>query len=92
MNLRLVAAVIAAFVALPSGAFAKDCMGTFVRRSCMTAGGPNQCTYPQEAGTRMEFMGWEDDDGVKAYSVYRLGAYPAKDIKLDRGCKLGRYF
>lgn len=92
MKLRPAAA--AAFFALMSTcetAAAKDCAGTFIRRSCMLGAADGICGYPKEKGVEEDFMGWERKDGVLGYTVYRLGAYPAKDIVLKKGCRLNRY-
>lgn len=74
-----------------SEAFAKDCPGVFIRRSCMLGAAPGMCGYPKDMGTEEDFMGWEIQDGVRGYAVYRLGTYAAADIRLRPGCKLGRY-
>lgn len=31
-------------------------------------------------------MGWDTEDGIRVYAVYRLTSYPAKDIKIDADC------
>lgn len=72
-------------------ASARDCSGTYIRRSCMMGAADGICGYPREKGTREDFMGWEMQDGERGYVVYRMGAYPAKDIRLDPGCRLGKY-
>jgi hypothetical protein len=76
---------------LASSASARECSGTYIRRSCMMGATAGYCGYPREKGTREDFMGWEIQDGERGYAVYRLGVYPAKDIRLDPGCRLGKY-
>ena len=93
MNLRPAAAA-ATFVVLVSicgAAAAKDCTGSFIRRSCKLGAAEGMCAYPKERGTVEDFMGWEREDGVLGYTIYRLGAYPAKDIVIEKGCRLSRY-
>lgn len=82
-------AAAAALLTLTAGADAKDCKGTFLRRSCETSGGA-ACPQPIAAGTRHEFQGWGMTDGVRTYSIYRLGYWPAKDIRIEPGCRLQR--
>lgn len=91
MLARLVMISGAALLALSSAASARDCSGTYIRRSCMMGAADGICGYPREKGTREDFMGWEMQDGERGYVVYRMGAYPAKDIRLDPGCRLGKY-
>jgi hypothetical protein len=64
------------------------CWGTFTRHSCMNGTSGKDCAYPRKPGDRDEFMGWDDQDGVRSYVIYRLGAYPAANIAIDDGCHL----
>lgn len=92
MNLRSVAATaLVAVLSMGGAAAAKDCTGTFIRRSCKLGAAEGMCAYPREKGAVEDFMGWEREDGVLGYTIYRLGAYPAKDIRLQKGCRLSRY-
>lgn len=81
----------AVLLAFSTFASARDCTGTFIRRSCMMGAAEGMCAYPREKGQEEEFMGWEIQDGVKGYAVYRLGAFAAKDVVLKPGCRLKRY-
>lgn len=91
MLTRLALISAAALLALSSGASARECTGTFIRRSCMLGAADGICANPKQAGQEEDFEGFEFEDGVKGYSVYRLGAYPAKDIRLKPGCTLKAY-
>lgn len=82
-------AAAATLLALTAGTDAKDCKGTFLRRSCEASGGAG-CPQPIEAGSRHEFMSWGITEGMRTYSIYRLGNWPAKDIRIDPGCRLSR--
>lgn len=85
------AAAFVAFMSMCEAVAAKDCAGTFIRRSCKLGAAEGICAYPKEKGTEEDFMGWEREEGVLGYVIYRLGAYPAKDIVLKKGCRLSRY-
>ncbi len=63
------------------------CSGTFIRRSCMMESG----AHCQRAGTVDDFVGWEDVAGKRGYVLYRMGRYDARDIRLEKGCKLKKY-
>jgi hypothetical protein len=91
MLARLVLLSGAALLTLSSAASARDCTGTFIRRSCKMGAAEGMCAYPREKGDVESFMGWEVDEGVRGYVVYKMGAYPAKDIKLKPGCTLKPY-
>lgn len=91
MLARLVLISGAALLAFSSAASARDCTGTFIRRSCMMGAAEGVCDYFREKGQEEDFMGWEMQDGVKGYVVYRLGAFAERDIVLKPGCRLKRY-
>ncbi|GJE61661.1 hypothetical protein [Methylobacterium trifolii] len=91
MLARLVLISGTALLALSSASSARDCTGTFIRHSCKLGAAEGICAYPREKGDVEDFMGWEVDEGVRGYVVYRMGAYPAKDIKLKPGCTLKPY-
>ena len=80
--------------ALPSAADAATprdwCFGTFIRKSCVIYESlSNELCRP--IGYKEEFIGYEIRNGIRAYVVYRLGSYSAKDIKLQNGCALKKY-
>jgi len=91
MNMRLPAAFALVLALTTVAASARDCTGTFIRRSCMMGAAEGTCAYPREKGQEEDFMGWEMQDGVKGYVVYRLGAFAERDIVLKPGCRLKRY-
>lgn len=91
MHLRLPAAIAVALALTTVAASARDCAGTFIRRSCKMGAAEGMCAYPREKGDVEDFLGWEVDEGVRGYVVYKMGAYPAKDIKLKPGCTLKPY-
>lgn len=91
MEIRLPAAFALVLALTTVAASARDCTGTFIRRSCMMGAAGGMCAYPREKGDVEDFLGWETAEGVRGYVVYRMGAYPANDIKLKPGCTLKPY-
>ncbi len=63
------------------------CSGTFIRRSCITISG-DHC---KKAGFEDDFVGWRVENGTLVYVRYRIGDYDARDIRIERGCKLKKY-
>lgn len=90
-RITLAFALAVTMIAGEASAASGYCSGVFIRRSCKMGASQGICSYPKARGLREDFEGWEIEDGVLGYAVYRLGAYPAKDIRLDPGCKLKKY-
>lgn len=82
--------LIAGLVAFaPVRATARPCVGVFVRDACMVGSGNGQpCVYPKKKGEKADIVDRDPVDGVKAVGLYRLGSYPARDVKLAPWCKL----
>lgn len=71
------------------------CIGTALKKVCMGSdedrivGG--QCSYPYEAGAKIDVMAYEYKNYKKYYTVYRLGIFDASSIRIEPGCKLRNY-
>lgn len=94
---RVIAFSLVAALAATSSALAKNrnavekCDGVVLRDTCNDGYCAPGVEPMWHRGQRVRWMAWTIQDGVKMYVQYKQGAAPARNVRLEPGCRLPKW-